>query len=129
MNTSWLTIADAAAQLGVSHKTIRRYLHTGKLLGQQAPTSHGPQWYIDPQSLEPLDTPGQTPGRTIEIIPPDPDSTPGQILNRLTTTILELQTELHDQQATLHQIAETLAQLHETLNQPSPPRRWHWPWQ
>lgn len=40
------TVAEAAAQLGVSEKTIRRYVKAGKLPATMVDGPYGPQWTI-----------------------------------------------------------------------------------
>lgn len=40
------TVAEAAAQLGVSEKTIRRYVKAGKLPATMIDGPYGPQWTI-----------------------------------------------------------------------------------
>ncbi len=128
MDPTWPTIEEAATQIGVSTKTVRRYLRDGKLTGAQHPGRYGPQWRIDPQSLATLDAYGQHHGQQIEIIPPDHAGTPVQIIDRLTTTITELQEELREQRTTIQHMAEDLTQMRAALDRLAPPRRGWWPW-
>jgi len=49
MDKEWTgpwTIRQAAARLGVSEKTIRRYINTGKLEARQEDGQHGRQWVV-----------------------------------------------------------------------------------
>lgn len=43
---TWLTIAEAAAALGVSVDTVRRRLKRGELVAEQTPTERGPVWRV-----------------------------------------------------------------------------------
>jgi excisionase family DNA binding protein len=48
----WLTIAEAAAEIGVSVDTVRRRLKKGRLDARQVPTERGPAWRIRRSSLQ-----------------------------------------------------------------------------
>jgi hypothetical protein len=43
---TWLTLAEAAHQLGISEKTARRRAKAGQLEARQVPTQHGPTWQV-----------------------------------------------------------------------------------
>src|SRR5918992_5606010 len=43
---AWLSLRDAARQLGLSDKTIRRRVKAGTLQARQAATLHGPAWEV-----------------------------------------------------------------------------------
>ena len=43
---NWLGLKQAAQQLGVSERTVRRWLTTGKLEGRRVSTPFGPGWAI-----------------------------------------------------------------------------------
>jgi excisionase family DNA binding protein len=45
-SSNWLTIAEAAAALGVSVDTVRRRLKRGELQAEQVPTERGPVWRV-----------------------------------------------------------------------------------
>lgn len=47
-----LTVADAAARLGVCEKTVRRWLRSGQLRGCRLPG--GREWRIDPMDVHPI---------------------------------------------------------------------------
>jgi hypothetical protein len=51
-----LSLEDAALRLGLSSKTVRRYVKLGKLQGTQVPTSRGFQWMIELPDEEPVET-------------------------------------------------------------------------
>jgi excisionase family DNA binding protein len=42
-----VTLSEAATRLKVSEKTVRRWVHRGKLQGSQMPTDRGFQWMVD----------------------------------------------------------------------------------
>ncbi len=42
----WLTLKQAAAQLGISPRTARRWIREGKLEGQLMPGPYGPQYVV-----------------------------------------------------------------------------------
>jgi excisionase family DNA binding protein len=42
-----VTLSAAATYLNVSEKTVRRWVHSGKLQGTQMPTDRGFQWMVD----------------------------------------------------------------------------------
>ena len=49
-----VTLSEAAVYLKMSERTVRRWLHTGKLQGSQMPTDRGFQWLVDiPDNLPP----------------------------------------------------------------------------
>src|SRR5215212_2248202 len=43
-----LSVAAAAAQLGISTDAVRRRLKAGELTGHQRPGKHGPAWCVHP---------------------------------------------------------------------------------
>jgi excisionase family DNA binding protein len=43
---TWLTIAEAATQLGCSVDTIRRRIRRGEVVAEQVPTQRGPAWRV-----------------------------------------------------------------------------------
>ena len=71
LSTEGLTIAGAAKELGVSARTIRRFIKSGKLYAQLVPGQFGDEYRIFEippglQKQEPLDTTsGQTPVQTL----------------------------------------------------------------
>jgi hypothetical protein len=46
MTTGWLTLAQAAEQLGISVHAVRRRVKAGELVGHQVPTKHGAAWMV-----------------------------------------------------------------------------------
>lgn len=42
----WLSLAEAAAALGVSEKTVRRRAKAGQVEARQVSTQHGPAWQV-----------------------------------------------------------------------------------
>src|SRR5918996_5615963 len=42
-----VTLSEAAVRLKMSERTVRRWLHSGKLQGSQMPTDRGFQWLVD----------------------------------------------------------------------------------
>jgi hypothetical protein len=54
-----VTLSEAAVRLKVSEKTVRRWVHSGKLQGSQKPTDRGFQWMVDipDDFLEPPEEP------------------------------------------------------------------------
>jgi hypothetical protein len=56
-----VTLSEAAVRLKMSEKTVRRWVHSGKLQGSQMPTDRGFQWMVDlPDDL--LETPEEPSG-------------------------------------------------------------------
>jgi excisionase family DNA binding protein len=53
----WLTVAEAAALLHVSERTIRRRCESGKLPARLEHTEAGKLWRVDPAGITPADTP------------------------------------------------------------------------
>ena len=94
LSTEGLTIAGAARELGVSARTIRRFIKAGKLSAQLVPGQFGDEYRIFEippglQKQEPLDTTsgqtfGQTPGQT-------PVQTPVQAPDQFMDMVRELQ--------------------------------------
>jgi excisionase family DNA binding protein len=68
--TSWLTIAEAAAALGVSVDTVRRRLKRRELQAEQVETERGPVWRVAVESVPSVPS---TPGSNGHSTP----STPG----------------------------------------------------
>jgi excisionase family DNA binding protein len=48
---SW-TVTEAAKQLGLSEKTVRRYLHAGKLRGYKVKGQNGDEWRVKKATLD-----------------------------------------------------------------------------
>lgn len=51
-STRWSTVAEAAAQIGISERAIQRRCKSGKLRARLTATLTGQQWEIDPTELE-----------------------------------------------------------------------------
>src|SRR5262252_526253 len=66
---TWLTIAEAAATLGVSVDTVRRRLKRGELQAQQMQTERGPVWRV---ALESMHSVPSTPGTNGHSVPGTP---------------------------------------------------------
>jgi hypothetical protein len=105
--SGWLTLAEAAAALGVSVDTVRRRLKRGQLVGERRPTLQGFAWMIRPDAERPSPSnglPGSlTPGngqpgsQTPSSQAPDagqPGSAPGHDAATWATLVRELQAEL-----------------------------------
>ena len=122
----WLTKEEAAAQLNRTTRTIERYLEQGKLSGEQV--GYNMQWRIDPESLARIHVGRHVQRQTVAIIPPDHREHPGQVMERLTTTVYEQREEIHALRVTLQDLADELKQLRETMDRLATPRR-RWPWQ
>jgi excisionase family DNA binding protein len=57
-----VTLSEAAVRLKLSERTVRRWLHSGKLQGSQMPTDRGFQWLVDiPDDLQ-VEPEGEAPG-------------------------------------------------------------------
>jgi excisionase family DNA binding protein len=57
-----VTLSEAAVYLKMSERTVRRWLHTGKLQGSQMPTDRGFQRLVDiPDDLQ-VEPEGEVPG-------------------------------------------------------------------
>ncbi|MDQ2741006.1 MAG: helix-turn-helix domain-containing protein [Chloroflexota bacterium] len=51
MAGEWLTLPEAARQLGVSARTVRRWIHDGKLHAELRPGPYGQQYLVPLQAL------------------------------------------------------------------------------
>ncbi len=51
-STRWLTVAEAAAQIGISERATQRRCKSGKLRARLTATPTGQQWEIDPTEFE-----------------------------------------------------------------------------
>src|SRR5262252_587846 len=70
-SSTWLTIAEAAAALGVSVDTVRRRLKRGELQAQQMPTERGPVWRV---ALDGVHSVPSTPGSNGHSVPSVPSN-------------------------------------------------------
>jgi excisionase family DNA binding protein len=68
-SSTWLTIAEAAAALGVSVDTVRRRLKRGELQAQQMPTERGPVWRV---AIDAMHSVPSTPGTNGHSVPGTP---------------------------------------------------------
>ncbi|MEA2085876.1 MAG: helix-turn-helix domain-containing protein [Chloroflexota bacterium] len=80
MSRQDFTISQAAKSLGVSTRTVRRFIKSGKIQAELVPGPFGQEYRIpelpsDLHKAKPTDnTPGQAPGQTLS-------QTPGQIVD------------------------------------------------
>ena len=66
-----VTLSEAAVCLKMSERTVRRWLHSGKLQGSQLPTDRGFQWLVDiPDDLlePPEEEPPEEPSGELEVL-------------------------------------------------------------
>ena len=101
MDREWLSVAETAAFLGISTRTIRRWIHQGKLDAELQPGRHGPQYAIAREAAEAL-------GRRDQPVP----------LDALTHQLAQLQhqfTRLQRQFEELRQLCLDLRHEHESL--------------
>ena len=74
MSRQGLTISEAARKLGVSSRTVRRFIKSGKIDAELVPGPFGQEYRIlslprDLRKTKPIDnTPGQTPSQVMDII-------------------------------------------------------------
>jgi len=70
MENQGLTIAQAARTTGLSARTIRRYIKSGKIRGDLVPGQHGQEFRIAniPEELIEKTTIDKNPSQTIDII-------------------------------------------------------------
>jgi excisionase family DNA binding protein len=54
-----MTLSEAAAYLKLSERTVRRWLHSGKLQGSQMPTNRGFQWLVEIPDDLPVEPDGE----------------------------------------------------------------------
>lgn len=54
MDTEWLSVSQVAKALGISAKSVRRLIHSGRLRAKDVSTQPGkrPYWRIHPSWLE-----------------------------------------------------------------------------
>jgi len=78
MSTQGLTIAQAAKSLGVSSRTVRRFIKSGRIHAELVSGPFGQEYHIlelppdlmrrKPVDNTPSQTPGQTPSQVMDII-------------------------------------------------------------
>jgi excisionase family DNA binding protein len=49
--TEWLTLTEVAEQLSISPRTVRRWIHQGKLRAELRPGPYGPQYFVAADQL------------------------------------------------------------------------------
>ena len=110
-----VTLSEAAVRLKMSERTVRRWLHSGKLQGSQLPTDRGFQWLVDiPDDL---------------LEPPEDSSGELEVLREL-NSVLKDRLEVADQE--LEARRREVQELHVLLQQaqaalPAPVgTRHHW---
>jgi len=55
MSEGSVSLREAAAQVGVSVRTMRRYVRNGEVEGSMVVGPHGPEWRISPETLAALE--------------------------------------------------------------------------
>jgi excisionase family DNA binding protein len=88
-----VTLAEAATHLGVSEKTVRRWVHNGKLQGTQVSTDRGFQWMVD--------------------IPDDPSASSGEAPSGEVQSLKEMNALLRDRLDMMDRELETNTQIRE----------------
>jgi len=99
---NWLGLKQAAQQLGVSERTVRRWLTTGKLEGRRVSTPFGPGWAIKvdsaplvaPKGADMIGTPNAPP--LVELV---------ALVERQQNRIVELAARLAVAEAELERLA------------------------
>lgn len=135
---AWLRIREAALRLGVTEKTVRRWLKAGKLRWKMLQGPNGPEYRVDPEDIRSLSE---------QIAVFSPHGSPDELTQKhqstlgLTSTNQSLQeliihwTEfmkiMASQSAILESVAETLQQVVEELRSvrellEKPPERPPW---
>lgn len=71
---AWLTVAEAAARLRVSERTVRRRCEAGKLVGELRSTLSGPSWFVSAAAM-PADTAAKAADGEARVTPHDPGDT------------------------------------------------------
>lgn len=130
-----LSIHEAAQHLGVSDKTLRRWIKAGKLPAFQATGPYGPTWRIPLSAL-------QTAQQVIDVVPvnrPVDAQTLGLIVAQAVAQETQpLRATIQSLQDQVAQLTRTLEALNDQRQQdassptatehpPSPRFRW-WPW-
>lgn len=119
-----LTLKEAATQLGVSPKTVRRMIDRGALLGSHQIPMHNnksTQWVVPYSSVVEQET------KAARQVVPDPVA---DELAQLRERVTKLQHDLELSRALEHAHANALEQLHTTMRlaltvgQSQQPRRW-----
>jgi AraC-like DNA-binding protein len=134
---AWVSLKDAARQLGLSDKTIRRRVKAGTLQGRQAPTPHGPAWQVWVDTAGTLDGEGTRSVRGPELLEAL------RLVRDQQQTIMELSGRVGYLQAELTQARERILILEapktepadmeptaavETASEPSTRRWWRRGW-
>ena len=105
-----VSISEAARQLGISERTVRRRLHNGELAGSQTATPQGFVWTVALPDVMPE---GMTSGNVSD----------GEVAAlRELVTVLERQVETKDQQ--INQLHVLLQQSQAALPAPKENRPW-----
>jgi excisionase family DNA binding protein len=121
-----VTLSEAAVRLKMSERTVRRWLHSGKLQGSQLPTDRGFQWLVDiPDDLlePPKEEPPEEPSGELEAL---------RELNSILKDRLEAaDRELEARRREVQELHVLLQQAHAALPaQVDTRRRWwrFWQW-
>jgi hypothetical protein len=93
--TSWKTVAEAAAALGISERAVQRRCRKGKLRARLVPTPTGQAWQIEAASLESAST------RSDDTFDDDTSDTNGATGPTLSTPATDETTRTTPQAATL----------------------------
>jgi AraC-like DNA-binding protein len=101
----WVSLKDAARQLGLSDKTIRRRVKAGTLQGRQAATPRGPAWEVWVDTAGTLDGEGTRPVQGPELLEAL------HLIERQQATIMELSGRVGYLQAELTQARERILAL------------------
>ena len=115
---NWLGLKQAAHQLGVSERTVRRWLTTGKLEGRRVSTPFGPGWTIRvdraplvaPKGVDMIGTPGAPP--LAELV---------ALVERQQERIVELATRLAVAEAEIERLATAALQAPQPEPMPTEP--------
>ena len=74
LGRDWLTLREAADEIGVSPRTIRRWIQRGRLVAEKRAGQFGEQYYVSPDSLESPDPEASEEPDTPIQEPPEPSS-------------------------------------------------------
>jgi len=118
------TVDQAAAELGISTKTIRRWIDSGKLSATETKGPRGKQWSINTNDLQtvkdaPVPEPKPKKSTTQPEAVTDELKALSDVIRELTQKVDRVESELRDTRHQLHQFQEaTIKAL------PAPKRSW-----
>ncbi len=113
-----MTIVEAAERLGVSPRTIRRWIHAGRLKSRMVPGPYGVQHDLSEEAIGQMQTALAVVTRSESVD-----------VHTLASAIVEaLATRDQETAAAIERLASEVSQLREAIEQRDQVKRRRWPW-